>query len=234
MKCIIVDERASDQTKHKLSEYGNVIEFPMHSHVYSPISAHPDIFMCLIDNQLIVSPSVNPSFIKQLKHNNINFIFGNKSIGSNHPDTVGYNVVITKDYIIHNPKYTDRKIFEATEARKTIAVKQFYTRCSLICIENNKFLTSDEGIFKTLEAEGLSVLKVSTNNITLKGLTYGLFGGCCGISENILFINGSISKLDDSLEIIDFIKSEKTKIIELQDDFLEDIGGIFFVKNIIL
>lgn len=229
MKCIIVDERASTQAKHSLSKLGNLIEFPVHHQVYAPISGHPDIFMCQLDNKLIVSPSVQPSFIQLLKKNKIDFVFGNKSIGSNHPNTVGYNVVITEDYIIHNPKYTDKKIIEALSNRKTIVVKQAYTRCSLIHLGNNKFITSDEDIYNKIHDEGLDVLKVSTENIVLKGLPYGLFGGCCGMLDNKLIVNGSISTLKDNLAITRFAKNQGVDIIEIQDNFLEDIGGIFFV-----
>ena len=67
MKYIIVDERASEQTKNTLSNYAEIINFPIHHQVYKPISAHPDIFLCQIDKLLIIAPNTNILFLKKIK-----------------------------------------------------------------------------------------------------------------------------------------------------------------------
>jgi len=228
---IIIDKRMPLMAKQKLAEYGNLIELPIHSNVFVPISAHPDVFIAQMPKELIIAPNTKSPFIKELDESGIIYSFGNKHIGNKHPETVGYNVVVTDSHIIHNPAYTDISIIERCKNHESIEVKQSYTRCSTIHIGNNRFITSDMSIYQSLFDAKIEVLLVTTESIVLEGLKYGLFGGCCGFYNNTLFICGSLKYYADSEKVRIFTQEREINIVELYDGALVDIGGLFFIDN---
>ena len=228
---IIVDERMPVAAMRRLAEYGTVIEFPVHEHVFSPISAHPDVFITQLGHELVVAPNVNTAFVELLNEKKIQSTFGLRQIGSEHPDTTGYNVVITDTHIIQNPKYTDSSVLERCANKISIDVKQAYARCSAIHVGRNRFITSDMSIYTALSDAAMDVLLVKTDSIQLLGLKYGLFGGCCGFYENTLFICGSLNNYADSEKVRIFTQERGISIVELYEGALVDVGGLFFVNN---
>ena len=216
--------------KQKLLEYGSLIEFPIHSNVFAPISGHPDVFIAQQSKELIVAPNTDSSFINILNERSIKYSFGNKHIGNEHPETAGYNVVITDSHIIHNPVYTDIAIIERCKNLKSIEVKQSYTRCSTIHFGKNSFITSDMSIYQSLLDVEMDVLLVTTDSVVLEGLKYGLFGGCCGFYNNTLFVCGSLKYYADSEKVRIFTQERGINIVELYNGNLVDVGGLFFIK----
>ena len=61
-----------------------------------------------------------------------------------------------------------------------IHVKQGYTRCSLLPVDDRSFITSDAGIAKTLAEHDTDVLLIHPGHIHLPGFDYGFIGGTGG------------------------------------------------------
>jgi hypothetical protein len=98
-----------------------------------------------------------------------------------------------------------------------------------LALKENNFITSDEGIYKTLISHGLKTLLVSTNNIILPNHRYGLFGGTCGIHEDKVFFIGSLANYKDGNKVRNFLESLGYCIIELYNGDLFDGGTILFL-----
>jgi hypothetical protein len=122
----------------------------------------------------------------------------------------------------------DPEIVEAAGNREIIHVKQGYTRCNLIPLGNNRFITSDKGIEKTLLQYGLEVLYVDPDGILLPGFNHGFIGGTCGVWQNKLFFIGSLKYFPEGQKIKDFVTG--MEIIELYDGSLFDGGSILFIS----
>lgn len=229
---IFIDKRISESAKQKLADYGDLVEVESNGIVYDSISGHPDIFMCQIENQLIVAPNTPEYLTSILKSNEINFSFGEKYLSNSYPSTSFYNALVSSNFLIHNLKYTDVTIVEKIEKREIINIKQSYTRCNLIEISENVFITSDKEIFKKINRlQGCAILYIDPVQISLPGHTYGFFGGCCGVYNNKLFILGSLDYLKEKIALIEFTNQFDVEIIELSDNQLFDGGGIFFIEN---
>ena len=110
-----------------------------------------------------------------------------------------------------------------------INVKQGFTRCSILPFKNNSFITSDEGICKTLNEYKFDYLYVNPSDIVLHGHKNGFFGGCCGVYENKIFIIGSLKYFLEGEKVKDFINKNGGEIIELYDGPLFDGGSILFI-----
>ncbi len=229
---LIADKRIPDQAKEKLLSFGNVLFIETKGITYEAISGHPDIFFFKKDKDLIIAPNLPLKFKDELKKYSITFIEGEKTVGKKYPETAFYNAVVTENYLIHNLKYTDAAILEAAGNLKRINVNQAYTRCNLLPLPGDKFITSDRGIEKTLKNEGLEILYVSPKDILLPGFEHGFFGGTCGVFENKLLILGSLKHFKDGEKTRQFLDNAKMEIVELFKGPLFDGGSILCPSQI--
>jgi len=226
---IIVDHKILPETKEKLSFYGELLELKTEGITYPAISDHPDIFICQSAGKLIVAPNLPEEHLTKLKSYFPDVITGEFPVGKEYPATSRYNAVATPDHLIHNFRHTDFMITRTLEDLRPIHVDQGYCRCNLLPLKDDHFITSDEGIYKVLSRNNMDVLYVSPEGIHLEGFPNGFFGGCCGVWENKVFVNGSLNHFQEREKVRNYLGNLGYEIVELYDGPLEDCGGIFFV-----
>jgi len=226
---VIVSVDIPKEVLVELQTYCEVLPFSTSQVTYAAISNHPDIFMCQFADGFIVAPNTPNEFRNNLVNNDVVIIDGDADIGTKYPKTAIYNAVITDNFLIHNLKFTDKKILETCINKKTIHVNQAYTRCNLLPLKDDSFITSDKGICDTLVANRLNVLYVNSHDILLPGFDYGFFGGACGVYNNQVFIAGSLDNITDGRRIKEFLINLDYEIIELYEGQLFDCGSLFFV-----
>jgi len=229
---IIHDKRLPEEAIKKLNEYGECLPFYSENITYQEIAGHPDIFFFPAEESIIVAPNTPQHFINYLKKKEITTRIGNTPVGNQKKNSTCYNVVMTKNYIIHNEKYTDSSILENFTNKIFIHVNQAYTRCSLFALKNESFITSDRGIEKELSKRGLACLYISPKEIKLPGYPHGCIGGCLGIYENNVFLIGNPKHHPEGSKLEAFIRRNDYNLICLCDDQLFDGGGVFFVKDL--
>jgi hypothetical protein len=227
---ILVDHRASGAARDNLRKFGEVVEFSAKGLVYESISGHPDIFITRFEDFLVTAPNLPDEYKILLKKHNIKSIEGNRPVGNKYPETAGYNAVFTDEYFIHNLNISDEKLMQVAEGKTKIHVSQGYTRCNLLALNDEKMITSDKGIFKTLSKQGIDVLLVRPEGILLPGFKNGFIGGTCGVLGNTVYFTGKLSCLRDSKILERFIKHAGFEIKELHDGSLFDGGGIFYLE----
>ncbi len=241
---IIADSRMPEDTKKNLKKLGNVLFINPTSVTYNSISSHPDIFFFQKDDALIYAPNAPKRIIKELKKRKIKLIEGKKEVGKKYPETVPYNAVGIGNLLIHNLKHTDETILSSYENH--INVNQGYTRCNLLALNENAFITSDVGIFNAVNSQQTtdnslyphesyvetygrtSVLYIDPKQIKLEGQKNGFFPGCCGVWKNNLIVCGSTKNLKEKAELDKFLKDNNFNLIELYDGDLVDVGSVFF------
>ncbi len=206
-----------------------MIELKTNGITYDAISGHPDVFICQIDDQIIVAPNLPSEYKSALSAAGIVFSEGKYPLGSKYPQTAKYNVVSIDDYLIHNFNYTDELILNFSKQKKQIQVEQAYTRCSLIALGQNRFITSDKGIEKQLKKYNLDVYYVNPEGIELPGFKNGFIGGCVGLQYDQLFLAGSLKHYPAGELLQKKLSDWNIKLIELYDGPLFDGGGILFL-----
>jgi len=226
---VFADKRIPKPALKKLSDYSKVIPFSTQGISYPAISCHPDIFFVQSENTLIVAPNIHAKMKDILSKNKVSFKIGETVVGTKYPQTAAYNAVVTEEFLIHNLKYTDKYLFEKCSGLEKIHIKQAYTRCNLLALKENQFITSDRGIEKTLEKKGLSTLFINPEKIILPGMKNGFFGGCCGISGNTVFIIGNLDFIEEGNIVRKFITDLGYEIVELYDGPLFDGGSLVFI-----
>jgi hypothetical protein len=147
---IIADSRMPEEAKKNLKKLGDVLFLNPTETTYKSISAHPDIFFFQTEDGLIYAPNAPKRIVKELKKRKIKLTEGKKEVGKKYPETVPYNAVGIGDTLIHNLKHTDSTILSLY--KNHIHVNQGYTRCNLVALNENCFITSDEAISCQLSA----------------------------------------------------------------------------------
>ena len=226
---VIIDKKIPAPAKEKLSEYGELIEFESSGITYGAISGHPDIFLCKIKNSIASAANTPDNYKKIFYNKNIPVINGCKTVNDTYPQSASYNAVITEKFLIHRVDITDDSIIRNCDILEKINVGQGYCRCSLVGLNNN-FITSDYGIYKTLNERELNVLYVQPDDVVLPGYPHGFFGGACGVSEDKFFIIGSLGYFKDGDMVRGFINTAGFEIVELYDGPLFDGGSIIFLE----
>ncbi len=224
---ILADSRIPRQALKSLTNYGEVIEVFSNRIVYQGISGHPDIFFCRTGKGLIYAPNTPQYLIQKLTEKKVTLIPGRAKLEKKYPATAMYNALVSDRVIIHNPSVTDPGLAEMTVDLERIDVRQGYTRCNTVALNDNRFITSDRGIESVLLQRGMDVLYVNPETVVLPGFPHGFFGGTCGIFDQTLFLIGSLDHFPESKKLKSFLKDEN--IIELCGGPLFDGGSLIFL-----
>ena len=225
---IIASATMPAEAREKLETLGDVVWLEPSGLAYQSISSHPDIFF-FCDNErdcksIICAPNTPTGWLEKI---NCPIIKGEKLVGSKYPETVHYNAVGIDNILIHNLQFSDEKLWKKS---LQINVNQGYTRCNLLALNAENYITSDLGIKKVLEKHGFNVFYVDPQQIILPGQKYGFFPGCCGLLGDSVVVCGSLNYLNECKELKKFIRRNKMKIIELYNGKLVDVGSLFFIK----
>lgn len=215
------------------------------SPVYEAVSTHADIHMCRLG-----------------LWENVEAFFGNpQRLTRHYPGNIIYNAVCTGKYFIHNLKYTDEALLQrvrqwhclqgSCEPLQMVHVPQGYTRCCCLPVDDQSFITADEGIAKALRAYHTDVLLIEKGHILLPGFDYGFIGGCAGHlitagekalaqertadipaperrNRTILF-NGNLSAHPDHQKIRSFLSARGITPVDFKKYPLTDIGSILTI-----
>lgn len=231
MKNVIVDYRIDQKEKNALIQNGyNVLTVPRCECVYNAISGHPDIQLCMVNsNTIIVHKDMPYEFINKLKKLGLNVIKSKNSIGNKYPYDIILNAVNSKDFFIHNIKYTDDNLYKEIFHKCLINIKQGYTKCSTAVISSKAIITNDIGISQAAIKSGLDVLYLPKGDIELTDFDYGFIGGTCGLLDNnIIAFYGNLKYYKYGSEVLSFIKKYNLTPIYLRNEKLIDRGSIIF------
>lgn len=225
---IIIDKKTPPVAKEKLAVLGDLLELATSGITYPAISGHPDIFFCQTPSGLMVAPNLPEEYFSLLDRDKIKYRKGENAVGKAYPKTAPYNAVVTSKYIIHNLKFTDPVLLNACKGLTPIHVNQAYTRCNLLALNENLYITSDKGICNSLLDHGLNCHYFPPDEIKLEGFPNGFLGGACGICDQKLFVCGSLKYHLWGNEFRKIVETEGYEIIELLDEPLMDVGSILF------
>jgi hypothetical protein len=232
LKHVIVDYRISDEEKETLSGLGyKILICPPLKTLYEAVSGHPDMLIHIIDNDTImVHKDMDETFVSVLNTIGKTVVFSSGSIGPHYPQDILLNAVNLKHIFIHNTKYSDNKLLAMVSGKRVVCVNQGYTKCSTAVLNDKAVITSDTGIAKAMESNGIDVLFLSPGDILLPGLNYGFIGGCCGLlDEGIMGFYGNLKNYAYGEEVLNFLKKYKIEPYFLSRGKLIDRGTIFAI-----
>ena len=175
---------------------------------------HPDLSILKIDEDIYIESSVYNYYVDNLSGFNLKKV----DISNFKNGEMVLNIAKNRKNFFHNEKFTTKEIFEKLKLnREYLKINQGYANCSMICFEN-RIITSDEGVYKTLRLENINVELVTTEGIILNGYKNGFIGGTCGfVSDDILLFYGDVTKYRDYDIIKRIADEENVKILYPKD-----------------
>ena len=216
MKLAHLSTFAHQDLRDSLANAGYDIKiFPELRSVSGLVSNHPDVMLCKLGAKSEspiyegVADELNPSY----PHDSI------------------YNATCTGNYFIHRLDITAPDLIVAAKKVcgddiKLINVRQGYTKCSTLVVDEDSIITYDRGISRSCEAAGMNVLLIEPGFVKLRGAAAGFIGGASGrVGDEVVF-NGDLSAHPSFREIIDFIEARGLGCKWFTSYELEDIGSI--------
>lgn len=214
MNKIYISKEANKILIDYLEEKGFFIESVSTSGVVPKgLSCHPDMFLCKMG----------------IYNNSPIFVAEKDVIGMHYPEDVAFNAACTGKYFIHNLSFTNENLLLAAKqmGMKLINVRQGYSKCSIVVVDENSIITYDEGIVKACSKyPNLDVLFISPGFVKLNGYDTGFIGGTSGRINNEIIFHGDLSAHPDFERIVDFIEKRNLKCKWFPEFELTDIGSI--------
>lgn len=236
MKFAFVDYRISDTEIKTLNTLNiKVIKVPKCHNLYNAINGHTDIQIFqtnILKNKFIINKDISIDFINELILSGANYYLSDSEISDKYPDDIILNAVSTDYMLLHNLKYTDKRILENSKGKVLIDTKQGYTRCSCAIVSENAFITSDKNIYKQLKERNFDVLLIPPGDIILEDFDYGFIGGTCGlINKKEMAFFGNLDKYKYGNDIKEFLRKHDVTPVYLNDTKLIDRGGLLVFDN---
>lgn len=230
MFCFI-DYRTSQKEINVLENQGlTCVVIPKCSSLYPAIDGHVDIQLAILNKckkQVIIHKNMNKNFKNLLISKGINFHQTACSLNNTYPHNIILNALILENYFIHNLNFTDSLLLKNQNSKELINVKQGYTKCSCLPINEKAIITSDSGIYKILSKKGFDILLVPPGDIELPGLEYGFIGGTGGmISKNTMAFFGNLDNYIYGDNVKMFLNKYNVTPLYLKDDKLTDRGSL--------
>lgn len=226
---IIATESIPNTALQKLQAMGRVLLFGRQKGPYPVISTHPDVFLCQKGPELFGSPSLSAMFRNEWDE--VRFVPGVYIPGSAYPQTAIYNAVFAANTFVHHLGVSDPILKKAAQNMEHIHVNQAYTRCNLLGLSGECFITSDRGIEKKLLQAGKEVFYVDPTQVLLPGQKHGFFGGACGLHDQTMYVCGNWQSLKEAAALKAFCSQCGYAIVGLCDGPVIDIGAVFFIKE---
>lgn len=213
----------------------NVLPIRHFDDLDEPVSTHADMLLFVIDKTVFCYKrfyDTNKELFQQLENIGYSIICIEKRCRKKYPDDVALNVLaIGKKIFCKIDSVAEEIVNYANKHNfEIINVNQGYSACSTLALNERAAITSDVGIKKALEKEGIRVLLVDNENIKLPGYNYGFIGGATGVICNEVIFFGNVKSLKNYEEITSFIKSQNMQYKEISLEGVYDFGGFKCLK----
>ena len=206
------------------------IALPPYSKLDTPVNAHADMLVSVLEDKIFMYKDYylkNREALNKIDKNKLTLTEHNCS--KEYPGDVALNALIIGKKMFCNIKHIAKELLDyATICNyKIIDVKQGYSCCSTLAIDENHAITSDKGMYNALKKENVETLLIDNENITLDGYNCGFIGGSGGIISNKVLFFGDIRTLDDYAKIKDFIGNLNKDILTIFPGGVSDFGTFF-------
>jgi len=234
---VIVSEKINGYFEKELTNCGLiVIKVRKNKKLYTAIESHPDIILCGVGKTIVIEADTYEYLSEKITNLAYHVIKIEAIESGKYPDNIKLNLAYTGKFAIHNLKHTDETLLEILNRDledirvEFIDIKQGYSKCSLLIVDESSVITSDIGIYSSLK-DKMNCLLIEKGDIKLSTLDYGFIGGASGRYKDEVWFYGDVSKHPDYKIIKAFIEDRNLKLKYFKEFELEDVGSILFFEN---
>lgn len=190
----------------------------------SPVSYHADM-LChhCGGGKIILAPS-QKKLAEELARSGFSVLFS-APLAKEYPLDIALDCLRLGDLLFGKAGYTDPAAAEA--AKEFVPVKQGYSKCSVLIINEHACITEDKALAERLQKGGASVLLIRRGFVGIDGYNCGFIGGAGGkISADTLAFFGDCKQHPDWSIMEEFILENSCRALSLSNEPLFDYGGI--------
>ncbi len=231
MKTLLIGERYREKLGFSLiSNEFEVFWLPENYEIDQRLASHADLSAFRFEKKLILANYLKNSceLVKLLTSRGYEVIISDQIQNPVYPGDVNLCAATLGSKLIHNNKYTDPKILSL--GVEVINVKQGYSRCTALILDENCAITADKGIAEAISEIGVEVLQIAEGGIELDGFSNGFIGGASFKAEDTIYFTGVLENHPSGKIIKNFIIKHGYKICCLTNEHLFDIGGAIYIE----
>ena len=207
-----------------MSAYGEPIALPPWYALEDPVSAHPDMLIAKIGNELLIHENYREGRAL-LESLGIPYSLSRAPVGAKYPEDVRLNCLATDEIFLSNEKYISEEALTLADRRglHRIHVRQGYAKCSC-AYASHAIATADRGIAKA--ASGVDVLLLQPSVIGIERYGTGFIGGASVLlDDRTLGFFGRIEDFGQYSELKEFFGARGVRLVSLGLAPLFDYGG---------
>ena len=196
----------------------------------TPVNTHADMLVFVLDKRVFCYEdyyTINKDIFNVAEKDGYKIVKISPPPSAKYPNDISLNVLKMGNLICGNLKYVAKDIINYALERgySLIDVKQGYSACSTLVLDENIAITADKSIFNALSRAGKSITLVDEGCIRLDGYNYGFIGGAsCVVGDSVCFF-GDIKNHKNYDKIHAKILESKKREISISCGDVFDFGG---------
>ena len=195
-----------------------------------PICSHADLQVLPLGGDLAAVNEQQEELIGELEKEGFRIIRVGE-FGKEYPHDCRLNLLPIDHMLMGNTRVIPQELL-VLGGFSAVNVRQGYTRCSSVLIDDNTVITDDVSIGETLLNFAKYSVIMKQKEILLEGYDHGFIGGTCGkISSSVLAFAGRIPGSEFGELLKSTLEGLGISWCELGDPALRDVGGIVPLKQ---
>ena len=199
-----------------------------------PVSSHADMLVYVLEGKIFTYEEYyeqNKTVFDIAKDDGYELLFVSKECKREYPNDIALNVLTVGKNLFGNLRQIAPEVIKCAEeyGYKLVNVKQGYSACSTLVLNENNIITADQSIYKATTQEKISSLFIASGEIELKGYDYGFIGGASFVLDNVVYFLGDIKTHSEYEKIKEMVDSLKMSICSISSGNVFDFGGIRFL-----
>ena len=228
MRKIILSSQIADAFSKATGE--SVLPLKPYEKLDLPVNSHSDMLLFVIDKTVFCYKEYyeqNKETFFEIESFGYDIIKIEKECQKKYPSDISLNVLKVGKYLLGNKYNIAPEIITYAENNcyEIIDVKQGYSACSTLVLDDNNVITSDKSIEKAIKSLNKSVLIISNEEIHLEGYNCGFIGGATAVVDDTVYFFGEPNTLNDYNKIKEKISSLNMKIKSILTGRVFDFGG---------
>lgn len=221
-----------EEIRRKIEEISGTdcIAIPPYSQLPKPICHHPDmLFFNPPARELTISSecyhAVNLRFFDQFP--TASLLLDDVRLDSGYPLDIAFDAIGINGTVYCLEAFTAETVKK--QFGRTISIKQGYAACSTLILNDRTAVTADTGIAKALTNDGIRVLKISPDGVSLPGYGCGFIGGASAVINDTAIFFGNLKNHPSGEEITELCRAEGINVTDFPRLPLTDYGGIRYL-----
>ena len=198
----------------------------------TPVASHADMLICKLQDTIFTYRDYYYNNVELFSEIEKSYkVVKVEGCKREYPNDIKLNVLVIGKRIFGKLDFLADEIvdFAMKNGYTLHNVKQGYSACSTLVINEKAAITSDLGIYNSLIAEEINALLVTTESIILNGYNCGFIGGTGGVFGNVAYFFGDIKMHPDYIKINNFLKEHNCTVVPVLGGGVYDFGGIKFI-----